>query len=176
MAHSVDMGPVPLDDRFELVVPNPGHLDGLDALLNDSAVATWLGGRRTREAIAEAIERERGHWEQHGFGPWIVLDTATHTVIGRGGIRRARVRDRDEVELFYAVAPSCWGRGIATALSRAAVDLGFQKALLDSIIAFTLESNLMSQRVSEKLGFTRETIFEHAGMPHVLFRLRKPRA
>ncbi len=59
-------------------------------------------------------------------------------VVGRGGIRRARVRDQDEVELFYAVAPSFWGRGIATALSRAAVDLAFSEAHLDSIIAFTL--------------------------------------
>ena len=164
------------DDRFILSMPEAGHIDGLDALLNNAAVASWLGGPRSRDAIAEAIERESRHWEQHRFGPWVVIDAMTRAVVGRGGLRRARVRERDEVELFYAVAPSSWKRGIATALCRAAVDLGFEEAHIESIIAFTLEANRASQRVVEKLGFVREDVFEHAGMPHVLFRLQKASA
>jgi RimJ/RimL family protein N-acetyltransferase len=162
-----------IDNTLALTIPEAHHLDGLDALLNHPSVADWLGGKRERETILKAIDSERRHWEQHGFGPWVALDLTTGAVIGRGGLRRADVLGRAEVELFYAVIPSMWKKGIATAIATSALELGFSSRGLDSVIVFTAEVNRASQRVIEKLGFSRETVFEHAGLPHLLFRLTK---
>jgi RimJ/RimL family protein N-acetyltransferase len=46
---------------------------------------------------------------------------------------------------------------------------------LDDIVAFTLPTNDASRRVMEKLGFSYERDIEHAGMPHVLYRLHAVR-
>jgi RimJ/RimL family protein N-acetyltransferase len=159
---------------LRLEVPSVEHASGLDSLLNDPVVADWLGGARRRDTIEQVIAEERKHWHDHGFGPWVVLDAATEAVVGRGGIRWARVRERDEVELFYAVAPRIWGRGVATELSRAALELGFSRPDVSSIVGFTIAANEASQKVLRKLGFVEEGTFEHAGQPHTLLRLLRP--
>jgi RimJ/RimL family protein N-acetyltransferase len=103
----------------------------------------------------------------------VARDAATGAVIGRGGIRRAEVLGRPEVELFYAVAPSHWGRGIAGRMAAAALELGFRRAGVPDVVAFTTEGNRASQRVIERLGLARQGLFEHAGLPHVLYRLTR---
>ena len=59
-------------------------------------------------------------------------------------------------ELTYGVRPSCWGRGLATSLCRAAADWGFSSRAWVRIQATTLESNAASQRVLQKAGFALE--------------------
>jgi RimJ/RimL family protein N-acetyltransferase len=159
---------------FILAIPEPSHIEKLDALLNDPAISRWLGGQRSSDAILHSIESERQHWLQHGFGPWVVMDRVSGTIVGRGGLRHAQVRAREEVELFYAVTPRLWGKGIATGIGRAALDVAFLQRRLPSVVAFTIETNKASLRVLEKLCFTQETLFEHAGLPHILFRRVRP--
>jgi GrpB-like predicted nucleotidyltransferase (UPF0157 family)/RimJ/RimL family protein N-acetyltransferase len=59
-------------------------------------------------------------------------------------------------ELTYGVRPSCWGRGLATSLCRAAVEWGFAQRDWVRIQATALESNVASQRVLQKAGFALE--------------------
>ncbi len=59
-------------------------------------------------------------------------------------------------EINYEVRPSYWGRGVATAVCRDAVHWGFASLGLVRVQATTLEENLASQRVLEKVGFERE--------------------
>lgn len=162
-----------LAESFRLVKPAAEHAEGLDRLLNDPQVARALGGPRSRDAILETIDAEARHWREHGFGPWVALDRATGAVIGRGGIRRAQVLGRTEVELFYAVAPVYWGRGIARGIGAAALELGLARAGLPDLVAFTTEGNLASRRVIERLGLAREGTFTHAGLPHILYRVSR---
>jgi RimJ/RimL family protein N-acetyltransferase len=143
-------------------------------LLNDEDISKWLGGRRSIDDIARAIETERQHWQEHGFGPWVVIEPSSGEVVARGGLRHAQVRDHDEVELFFAVSPLLWGKGLATALAQAALELAFVHLRLLSVVSFTTHANRASQRVLQKLQFTQEAVFEHAGMPHILFRRLSP--
>ncbi|HEX3105644.1 MAG TPA: GNAT family N-acetyltransferase [Terriglobales bacterium] len=166
-------GNVLLPGGFILKFAAECHLEGLDALVNDPAVAGWLGGTRSREAVLKIIQDERQHWARHGFGPWVIIDSSTGELIGRGGLRWTEVLGRPEVELFYAVTPAQWGKGIATAMSRVALKTGFSHPAVASVIAFTIHSNKASQRVAEKMRFRREGEFEHANLQHVLFRLTK---
>ena len=151
----------------------PAHenLDGLDALLNDPAVSGWLGGVRTRAAIEATIEKELAHWREHGFGPYVLVSAETREIVGRGGLRRIEVLGRQEIELFYAVKHVLWGTGLASFMVREALDQGFREHGLASVVAFTIPGNAASLRVIEKFGFAREGDFEHAGLPHVFFRL-----
>jgi len=64
-------------------------------------------------------------------------------------------------EINYEVRPSCWGRGMATAVCRDAVHWGFAKIGLVRVQATTLKANLASQRVLEKVGFEREGTFRN---------------
>ena len=40
------------------------------------------------------------------------------------------------------------------------------------MVSFTLADNVASRGVMEKLGFAYDGDVEHAGLPHVLYRLR----
>lgn len=168
-----EAGHLALCGRFLLSIASEQHLDGLDALLNDPAMAVWLGGTRSRADILKAIRDEQDHWQQYKFGPWVIVDSTTEAVVGRGGLRWTDVLGKPELELFYAVTPSYWGRGVASGLARVALELGFADAAVNSVVGFTTPENKASQRILQKLGFQKETEFERAGLPHVLFRLTK---
>ena len=68
--------------------------------------------------------------------------------------------------------PEYWGRGLATELSTPVVRLGSGQLRLPSVIGFTMADNAGSRRVLEKSGLVYERTFEHAGLPHVLYRIR----
>jgi RimJ/RimL family protein N-acetyltransferase len=57
------------------------------------------------------------------------------------------------VELGYAVAPACEGRGLATAAVRAMLEEAFADPGVRSVIAHTLPEPGPSPRVLEKAGF-----------------------
>jgi RimJ/RimL family protein N-acetyltransferase len=59
-------------------------------------------------------------------------------------------------EITYTVHPECWGRGLATALARAALHWGFSRRQWVRIQATTLVDHLASQRVLAKCGFVFE--------------------
>jgi ribosomal-protein-alanine N-acetyltransferase len=82
------------------------------------------------------------------------------------------VSGHEAIEVGWAVAPDRWGEGIATELARASIELAFAEFDLDEVVSFTLTTNRASQRVMEKAGLGFERRIEHAGLPHVLYRLR----
>jgi [ribosomal protein S5]-alanine N-acetyltransferase len=61
-------------------------------------------------------------------------------------------------EITYDVAPSHWGKGIATAACRAATVWAFVVLGWHRVQATTVLPNLPSQRVLEKCGFKREGV------------------
>ena len=61
---------------------------------------------------------------------------------------------------------------LATELGAVSVAHAFGPLGLADVVSFTLVENRASRRVMEKLGFEYEREVEHAGLPHVLYRLR----
>lgn len=150
--------------------PRQADVDELTAMLNDSAVAPWLGGTRTREAVQASVTTIRRSWLRRGWSTW-TFRTEQGELAGRAGLAPATVLSVSEVELMYTVPAPSWGRGYATEMSRAAVDLAFTTAGIASLVAFTLKDNARSRAVMEKVGFRYVTDIEHADLPHVLYRL-----
>lgn len=118
--------------------------------------------------IQELLERDRRHWDQHGFGPW-VLEDSDGAFVGRGGLAWTSIDDVLMVELPWSIEPARHGEGLATKAARRAIghagSLGFE-----AVVALILPHNVASRRVAEKVGMQAAEEVEHAGLPHVLYR------
>jgi ribosomal-protein-alanine N-acetyltransferase len=129
------------------------------------------GGLLTEDETRQFFQRDEAHWQRYGYGLWAFRDSTSGQFVGRSGLRVVRLADGDEVELAYALVADAWGRGLATEMAEALLRIGFEQLGLSTIVCFTLTTNLASQRVMQKAGFTYERDILHAGLPHVLYRI-----
>jgi [ribosomal protein S5]-alanine N-acetyltransferase len=139
---------------------------------DDAEFMALLGGVRDTAGTVAYLGMNLKHWADYGFGMWMLRDRASNAVIGRAILRHLDVEGVDEVETGYGFLPACWGRGLATEIARACVRIGFDQLGLESIVAVTTPANTASQRVMQKAGLVYERDIVHAGIPHVLFRIR----
>jgi RimJ/RimL family protein N-acetyltransferase len=150
----------------------------------DPAVMQYLVPFADRAAMDAWVMAARTHWQDHGFGPWVVELTGEAPFIGVVGLSNLRfaLPFAPTVEAAWRLARPYWGRGYAYEVARAAIDDGFGRLGLDEIVAFTVPTNRASRQVMEKLGMTRDPAedfdFEHPRLPpghplrrHVLYRL-----
>ena len=133
-----------------------------------------LGGPRTLSQVRTMLVHDMDHWKRHRYGPWLVRDRATREMLGRVGLERTHVGGEDEVEVAWLIAADHWGKGLATEAARAALDAAFGPLELTSVVAFTVHDNAGSRAVMDRLGMVYERDIEHAGLPHVLYRRRRP--
>jgi RimJ/RimL family protein N-acetyltransferase len=150
--------------------------DELHPLMADPRVAAWLWpeGPPTPAEVRSLLVRDADHWKRHRWGPWLVRDTATGAAVGRVGLKGTEVGGREEVEVAWMIAADRWGEGLATEIAAEAVRVAFAILALADLVAFTLVENAPSRRVMDHLGFAYERDIEHAGLPHVLYRLSRP--
>jgi ribosomal-protein-alanine N-acetyltransferase len=130
------------------------------------------------------VARKRAHWEEHGFGQWVVEIPGEASFIGVVGLETVSYEApfTPAVEVAWRLARTYWGRGYATEAAQAALDYGFNELRLMEIVAITVPDNWRSRRVMERLGMARspEDDFDHPRLPegplkrHVLYRLRNP--
>ena len=92
--------------------------------------------------------------------------------VGYCGLRHYLVHGEPENELLYGLLPDYWGRGYASEMAAAALEVAFNDLAMPSVVAFTLHDNIGSRRVMEKNGMIYEKDIFHAGLPHVLYRRR----
>jgi RimJ/RimL family protein N-acetyltransferase len=153
----------------------------------DPIVMEYLLSLSHRGLSAEAwAARARAHWDEHGFGQWVVELPGAASFIGVVGLGEVAYEApfTPAVEVAWRLARPGWGRGYATEAARAALDYGFDKLGLSEIVALTVPANQRSRRVMQRLGMTRspEDDFDHPRVPegplkrHVLYRLRAPGA
>jgi RimJ/RimL family protein N-acetyltransferase len=153
----------------------------------DPAIMRYLVPFADRAAMDAWVTAARMHWQDHGFGPWVVELPGEAPFIGVVGLSNLRfaLPFAPAIEAAWRLATHYWGQGYAYEAARAAIDDGFGRLGLEEIVAFTVSANLASRRVMEKLGMTRDPAedfdFEHPRLPpghplrrHVLYRLRRP--
>jgi RimJ/RimL family protein N-acetyltransferase len=146
----------------------------------DTAVMEYLS------VLPDWPERARAHWEEHGFGQWVVEIPNISGFIGVVGLNTISypAHFTPAVEVAWRLAQAHWGRGYATEAAHAALNYGFDQLGLTEIVATTVPANWRSRRVMERLGMTRapEDDFDHPRVAdgplkrHVLYRLRTPSA
>jgi [ribosomal protein S5]-alanine N-acetyltransferase len=68
-----------------------------------------------------------------------------------------------EVEVVYELVRDAWGRGIATEVGRACLDVGFGALGLERVVALSYPQNAPSVRVMQKIGMRDDGEFEAYG-------------
>ena len=147
----------------------------LRSIHDDPRVAVTLSANGlpfSKAHTRQSIRSWTRHWQAHGFGVWM-FHQSDGEFVGYAGLMRATIDSKSEVELLYAIRSDFWKGGYATEMAQAVVQFAHEAGLTD-LVAFTLPTNLGSRRVMEKCGFHYERNIEHAGLPHVLYRLISP--
>lgn len=169
--------------RPELLTPRlrgePHRLDHLPLLLQlvtDSRVTASLtlnGQPMAYEAAETGMRQAAAHWDTHDFGRWMWFERQTGAFVGTGGLRIKVLEGEPVIDVGYVVRPECWGQGYATEITEASAEQAFRHLHFKSITAWTLPTNLASQRVMQKIGLRYVRDVQWAGAPHMFFELRR---
>jgi [ribosomal protein S5]-alanine N-acetyltransferase len=121
-------------------------------LTSDAEVTRYVGwARHTAVAQTAAVLEVFGaHWQTHGFGPLLIEERASRTLLGSTGLTRD---DDGQVSTGYVLARDAWGRGYAT--EALGVVVAWARSLhLPMLRAKCHGGHLASQRVLTKCGFS----------------------
>jgi ribosomal-protein-alanine N-acetyltransferase len=149
-----------------------GHRSALERFHSDTAVMAELGGLRDARQTSEYLSRNLRHWQEFGFGVWMLREIEGAEIVGRAILRHLDVEGVDEVEIGFALYPKLWGRGLATEIGEACAAIGRRELGLQSLVGITTLRNHASQRVLAKLGLAREREVDVEGTPCLLHRIR----
>ena len=97
------------------------------------------------------------HWEDHGFGYWVVEELATGTPLGMAGVRRAD----DHLNLYYRFRHEAQGRGYAREAAREAVALATEWLPGMPVRAVVRPGHDASLRTAERAGLSRAGTRRH---------------
>jgi ribosomal-protein-alanine N-acetyltransferase len=145
----------------ERLILRPWTLEDADALFEicrDSDVMLHIGNRKPYESVDDAVKFLNwavSYQKKNGFCRWAVIEKSSGKIVGSCGFLRQKCDDKD---LGYLFAREVWGKGLATEAGRACLQYGFEKLNFTKVIALTDVDHFVSQKVLEKIGFTRRGI------------------
>ncbi len=128
------------------------------AINRDPEVTRLLNRRVDAAAVAAFHAAALAHWEEHGFGIWALESTQPADAgefLGFAGFAHLPphlAAAGPGPELGWRLAPTAWGRGLATEAARAALARGIEERPGVEVIAVINPRNERSQRVAAKLG------------------------
>jgi ribosomal-protein-alanine N-acetyltransferase len=108
--------------------------------------------RACRRRIAVHEWRRR----RDGCAPWTLVAKREGRIVGWGGLYDDPFDPGWGVEVGYYFHPEVWGRGYATELVSACLELADRELELAAVRAFAHPENTGSRRVLEKSGFEVE--------------------
>ncbi|MEE4665934.1 GNAT family N-acetyltransferase [Pseudomonas alliivorans] len=141
-------------DRLVLRDFEVADVPALAGILCDPHVMRYsVRGVLSEQATGEFVRNCMHAYSADGFGPQAVIEVETNRLIGFCGLNAEQVDQVMEVEIGYRLAPSYWGRGLASEAALATLRHGFQTLQLASVIAIVQPENIASVRVLHKAGF-----------------------
>jgi RimJ/RimL family protein N-acetyltransferase len=158
-------------------------LDAIAAIDADPKVCEFLPALGTRENTSAGIQRIMSYEQQKGYSLYAVELKATHEMIGWIGLMTPSFEAHftPAIEIGWRLASQHWNQGYATEGAKAVLDYAFTTLGLEDIVSFTVENNLASRRVMEKIGlhhdpkddFNHPKLLGHKLERHVLYRLKR---
>ncbi len=141
------MNPEGLTARLRVRSPVQSDEPAYLALFLKPAVSVRLRPRPlpafTTSQLGEILSEDIDHWDEHGFGPWALLDRKSGSFVGRGGLQCTAVEGEPMVELPWAIEPDRQGEGLATEAALAAIEWA-RSLPLGEVVAMTTPGNLAS--------------------------------
>lgn len=161
-------------ERLRLRPFTLGDLDELASLLADAEVMRFsLMTPKTREETLSVLEGILASYHKEGFGLYAVVHALDGKLIGYCGFVVRHLDGKREIELGCGLAPSYWGRGLATEAVGACRDYGFAKLGFQRLITIVDPQNIASIRVAEKTGMKLETQSEFRGSPLQIYSVSR---
>lgn len=154
--------------------PTADDEDFLVATWADARVTDWLGGPRDRDTVRTTLSRWDRLWEEQGYGPWMLSDRTSgrpvgwvllHPIVFGGTV--------GGTEVGWTIVADRWREGLASEAATRVVEIAFADCSIDALMSGTMVDNAASRGVMEKVGFRYDTELDHAGLPHVIYRLSR---
>lgn len=157
-------------------------LPAFAALNADPEVMRHFPACMSREESDALAARIVQHFQDHGFGQWVVERRDDGAFVGVLGLQNVNFEApfTPAVEIGWRVMRPHWGQGLACEAAQAALAFAYERLLLAEVVAFTVPDNLRSQALMLRLGMQRDADgdFEHPRLPeghplrpHLLYRL-----
>lgn len=128
----------------------------LTNLWADPEVTRYMGGPRERRWLQSVFEGTAANPFAERYDLWPVVEKETGQVVGHCGLVDKDVDGTTEIELTYILSPSVWGKGYATEIGQAIMQLAFEKMGVERLIALIEPGNQASERVAVKVGMHLE--------------------
>lgn len=125
---------------------------------SDPAVMADLGGPFDQAAADAKFDRYCAAWARDGISRWAVCDEA-HRFLGYAGVMKRADANHplgSHHEIGWRFRREAWGRGLATASSRQALDHAWRVLDVPEILSYTAADNVRSQRVMARLNLRRD--------------------
>jgi RimJ/RimL family protein N-acetyltransferase len=160
-------------DRLLLREFAPEDLAALARVLCDRDAMRFYPMIFDEAAAKEWIARNQQRYAAQGHGLWAMDLKSTDEMIGDCGITLQDVDGESLLEIGYHLRRDMWGQGFATEAARACCDYGFTRLRAEFLVSLVRPENLPSCRVAERNGMKvwKETL--HAGLPHLVYRVRR---
>jgi RimJ/RimL family protein N-acetyltransferase len=126
-----------------------------------------------------AVDRFQDHFDDHGFGLWVLERLADGRFLGFTGLNPMPdgVPGEGDQEVGWRLARHAWHQGYATEAARAAVEAAFGPLRLPRVWSMTAVTNTPSQAVIRRIGMHEHGFFDHPRIqrghplrPHVVYR------
>jgi RimJ/RimL family protein N-acetyltransferase len=128
------------------------------------------------------MKKFRDAIDERGWGLWAVEIDGKFAGYTGLSIPRFTAHFTPCTEVGWRFHREFWGRGLAYRAACEALAYGFNTLKLPEIVSFTAGTNIRSQRLMARLGFTHdaEEDFDHPALPeghvlrrHVLYRKQR---
>jgi ribosomal-protein-alanine N-acetyltransferase len=143
-------------DRLVLRRPRLSDAPELLAFLGDADAMRYTFRLASLPECRRHIAGHECQRRKRGFGPWTVRRKADERIIGFGGLYDDPFDPGWGPEVGYHFAPSAWGHGYATELTRHCLEVARDRLGLAEVRAFAHPDNTASRRVLEKSGFVEQ--------------------
>ncbi len=157
--------------RLILRKPLQEDLDTVFRIHSDSATHKFSrkGPHKSVDESRVLLNEWMEQWQKYGYGYWkISIQIEPDKVIGFGGITNKELEGEDFPNLYYRLIPEEWGKGYATEMSRAAIDVAFNKLGLSKVIAIVRPGNKPSIHVVERLNMILAKEIIYKGEPGII--------
>src|SRR5271157_998773 len=143
------------------------------AIIGDDVAMQYYPKTFNRRDAKEWVERNLRRYAEHGHGLFAVTLKGSDEVIGDCGVIRQEIEGGPELEVGYHLRRDQWGRGYATEAARACMALAFDVLGAEKVISLIRPENVPSRRVAERNGMKIERQVMHAGLPHLVYAMRR---
>ena len=116
---------------------------------------TFMPDRLSEQGAREWIQRSNKRWAE-GHARFAIVGTVADDCLGQAGMDVTWHQKSGEV--YYWVAPSARGRGVASTAARLIVDWAFDIVGIERLFLLTHLENEVSQRIAMRCGFIREGV------------------